>query len=212
MESLIRSGINAFDIPSIAGFVLFLILFLFRVAVNHMEERKKYKTKGLSDLIGHLENRKSPRYYFITEQLLQDRFKFLISYPAIKFFLRTNEPSINIQNYITGFRYIEFDAEFKRLRFRKCWGPIRLTLNSIGLFVAYAVAGSLGLAGIIAIAHVPFTETTQLPALLLFILAMFVVAWLSLDEAGSIAAAKRLVARLDSSSARDRKGEGYDET
>lgn len=108
---------------NITGLALIAIsgAFLYKLFHGYVTEKENNKVKNIELLINWLNEHGAPKDRFITEQLFQKRFGYVIDFEIIEHLLLKKNPSSNIYHYIYARPYICFDSETNEFKFKDNW-------------------------------------------------------------------------------------------
>lgn len=180
------------DLPGAILATSIFILWAQRQLRVHFSQKKQKHTETLSNLVEYINSNKSDP--FVTEQLFLDHFRLIIPYRGIKLFIRTDFPSKHIFSYLSGMKYVEFDENYRGVRFYK--SKNNLIKEQVLAWFTYVGVGGLGVSMLLS-GH-KFIEYEFLQYIVWYVISLYICAIgiLGLDTISRVEAAKKLVNEL----------------
>ncbi|ELP2650052.1 hypothetical protein R1U54_000105 [Vibrio fluvialis] len=140
--SFLKEVIEVFELPKFLLAVTATLLWASKHLVTHFQSKSKRKVEALSQIIEYF--KENPRHdFFIVEQLFLKYFEVRIPYRGIKLFLNSPFPSEYFFEYRNGWRYLEFDENYRYVRYIK--GKSSLRVDEVKAWIQYVVFGGAGI-------------------------------------------------------------------
>jgi len=115
MESLIKYAEKAFEIPSVVIMTMLAFLFVLKVSKRYFDSKLEDRSSRIRYTIEELKNTDQSNAYLM-EQIFSERYKLVINYKEIMYFLRSSRPSLNMQLYQSCSSYFLFSSNGYKLQ------------------------------------------------------------------------------------------------
>lgn len=107
MEDLLKYAEKALNIPPMATMAILTFLFAIRKAKKFFDSKIEERSSKIRYVIEELKNMDKNKVYPV-EQIFAERYKILMNYKEIMYFLNTSMPSLNINLYQSAPNYFTF--------------------------------------------------------------------------------------------------------
>ncbi|WP_415881788.1 hypothetical protein [Neptuniibacter sp. QD34_54] len=108
MEGLIKYAEKAFEIPSIAIMAMLAFLAVLKMAKRYFDSKVEERSSRVRFIVEEMKNLDMSNAYLV-EQVFSERYKVLLNYKEILYFLRTSRPSLNLYLYQSTSVYFLFN-------------------------------------------------------------------------------------------------------
>ncbi|PSW57244.1 hypothetical protein [Photobacterium leiognathi] len=182
MEALVRFGYDVFGMDKVSAISIILFITVFKIIKTRID-RYKEQNKGLiSEMIAEIEKNNQPRYHLVVEQVFQNRFGILLSYPEIKFLTKTHTPSANIVDYKIGRRYLNFNDDYTDIEFKKGYGVNKLKLIKATYIIFYFIFAMVAFYLVWLMPSLPLSVHSGVAMYFLTVASLLFLAYLCIDE------------------------------
>lgn len=138
------------------GFTLLALIpltfvFFRKLYKEHSEKKENENIKNIELLVQWFNEHGLPKDKFISEQLIQKRFGFLIDYDVVEWILSKENPSSVFYKYRYTRTYITFDSKSKEFKCKGKWTESKLknrkrisdVLSFVSLFAAISFIAAI---------------------------------------------------------------------
>ena len=108
MEGLIKYAEKAFEIPSIAVMAMLAFLAVLKMAKRYFNSKVEERSSKIRYVVDEMKTLDMNKAYLV-EQIFSERYKVLLNYKEILYFLRTSRPSLNLYLYQSSSEYFTFN-------------------------------------------------------------------------------------------------------
>jgi hypothetical protein len=110
-SSILKELIFAFELPKISFAIALLALYAYKRLKERLVRTRKRKTETLQQLIDFYKDYNGEQRGLLLEQLFYNHFGKLLSFPEIQFLLKSQKPSLFIQQYVQARQFIEISDD-----------------------------------------------------------------------------------------------------
>ena len=186
--------LNAASLPQITLFLLTSLIVIYRWMYEYNQRQELAKRKRIENLTDSIINKPITNEAYVLEQLFQDRYGTLLDYREIKFFLRKENPSWLINQYVNAKPWLKLNDTFSFLVPRGAIHGIRLNFIIWPCNILFTLCSMSGLLGLIVCFIFIFENsgTENIILTLFFSIICFFYAWLFYFLLNSAESARRL--------------------
>jgi len=114
MDGIIKQAVKAFEIPEIATLAMLMFVVALKLAKKYFDSRIEERTSRIRYVVEELKTLNMANAYLV-EQVFSERYKILLNFKEIKYFLRTSRPSLNLYLFQKSANYFCFNNTGSRL-------------------------------------------------------------------------------------------------